>query len=189
MRSIITKVALAASAAFAIQISAHATALGSVTGTTTFQAVTQAGSFADVYTFTVALGAAGVTDQADIASTSISFKDYGASVTSLNVYAGTYLTYASLGGVTPISTETLTSTTNPGLGTVTTLADSASLINGSTYTIAVAGTSLGVAGYTGIVALIPPAVMAPVPEPETYAMLLAGLGMVGFITRRRQKSR
>ena len=27
---------------------------------------------------------------------------------------------------------------------------------------------------------------APVPEPETYAMLLAGLGVVGFIARRRR---
>lgn len=29
-------------------------------------------------------------------------------------------------------------------------------------------------------------VAAPVPEPETYGMLLAGLGLVGFATRRRQ---
>lgn len=28
---------------------------------------------------------------------------------------------------------------------------------------------------------------AAVPEPETYAMLLAGLGLVGFVTRRKQK--
>jgi hypothetical protein len=28
-------------------------------------------------------------------------------------------------------------------------------------------------------------VTAPVPEPETYAMLLAGLGLVGFVARRR----
>ena len=27
----------------------------------------------------------------------------------------------------------------------------------------------------------------PVPEPETYALMLAGLGMVGFIGRRRRK--
>ncbi|WP_229213336.1 MULTISPECIES: PEP-CTERM sorting domain-containing protein [unclassified Duganella] len=27
---------------------------------------------------------------------------------------------------------------------------------------------------------------APVPEPETYAMMLAGLGLVGFIARRRK---
>lgn len=30
------------------------------------------------------------------------------------------------------------------------------------------------------------AVFAPVPEPETYAMLLAGLGLMGFIARRRR---
>ena len=28
----------------------------------------------------------------------------------------------------------------------------------------------------------------PVPEPETYAMLLAGLGLVGFIARKRKAS-
>ena len=28
----------------------------------------------------------------------------------------------------------------------------------------------------------------PVPEPETYAMLLAGLGLMGFVARRRKKS-
>jgi hypothetical protein len=31
-------------------------------------------------------------------------------------------------------------------------------------------------------------IIAPVPEPETYAMLLLGLGMIGFITRGRAKS-
>jgi hypothetical protein len=28
---------------------------------------------------------------------------------------------------------------------------------------------------------------APIPEPETYAMLLAGLGLIGFMTRRRKR--
>jgi hypothetical protein len=32
------------------------------------------------------------------------------------------------------------------------------------------------------------AVAAPVPEPETYAMMMAGLGMMGFIARRRRKT-
>lgn len=32
------------------------------------------------------------------------------------------------------------------------------------------------------------AVTQPVPEPETYAMLLAGLGLVGAVARRRMKS-
>jgi hypothetical protein len=30
--------------------------------------------------------------------------------------------------------------------------------------------------------------VASIPEPETYAMLLAGLGLLGFVTRRRQNS-
>lgn len=29
---------------------------------------------------------------------------------------------------------------------------------------------------------------SPVPEPETYGMLLAGLGMIGFVARRKKKS-
>ncbi|MDP1787248.1 FxDxF family PEP-CTERM protein [Nitrosomonas sp.] len=29
---------------------------------------------------------------------------------------------------------------------------------------------------------------APIPEPETYAMLLAGLGLLGFVVRRRQQT-
>lgn len=29
--------------------------------------------------------------------------------------------------------------------------------------------------------------LAPIPEPETYAMLLAGLGLMGFVVRRRQR--
>jgi hypothetical protein len=32
-------------------------------------------------------------------------------------------------------------------------------------------------------------VVAAVPEPETYAMLLAGLGLIGTISRRRMKRR
>ena len=30
------------------------------------------------------------------------------------------------------------------------------------------------------------AIGIPIPEPETYAMLLAGLGLLGFIARRRK---
>lgn len=32
-----------------------------------------------------------------------------------------------------------------------------------------------------------PSAVTPVPEPETYGMLLAGLGMLGFVARRRKK--
>ena len=30
--------------------------------------------------------------------------------------------------------------------------------------------------------------LAPVPEPESYAMLLAGLGLLGFVARRKIKA-
>ena len=31
-------------------------------------------------------------------------------------------------------------------------------------------------------------VTAPIPEPETYALMLAGLGVVGFMARRRKQA-
>jgi hypothetical protein len=42
------------------------------------------------------------------------------------------------------------------------------------------------AGGTPI-SLTPQANVTPVPEPETYAMLLAGLGAIGFMSKRRQR--
>ena len=61
----------------------------------------------------------------------------------------------------------------------------------STYTInSTAGishfmfTGSSIVGNTSIDNLV--AVTAAVPEPETYALLLAGLGVLGFVARRRQ---
>ncbi len=42
-------------------------------------------------------------------------------------------------------------------------------------------------GSTGVLHLEGIATLAPVPEPETYAMILAGLGLVGFMANRRRK--
>ena len=51
-----------------------------------------------------------------------------------------------------------------------------------TYTIVVEGTGItgSTASYGGNV------VATPVPEPETYAMMLAGLGAIGFLVARRR---
>jgi hypothetical protein len=62
--------------------------------------------------------------------------------------------------------------------------------NGAFVDVALNGTALsfltsqsggaGMVGFGG-------AVTIPVPEPETYAMLLAGLGLLGFMARRRKQ--
>jgi hypothetical protein len=50
------------------------------------------------------------------------------------------------------------------------------------YALSFLGFSNAGGAYGGVVS----AVSTPVPEPETYAMLLAGLGMIGFMVRRRR---
>ena len=66
-----------------------------------------------------------------------------------------------------------------------------SLKSTQTYTLKVTGiTNLLPAGVNGIVSIqyISGGVVAAVPEPETYAMMLAGLGVMGFMVRRRNKA-
>jgi hypothetical protein len=70
-----------------------------------------------------------------------------------------------------------------GSGT-NTVNDSFGLVAGNSYSILVSGTPIGSAG--GIYAY---AFTAAVPEAETYAMMLAGLGLLGFMVRRRTSQR
>jgi hypothetical protein len=57
------------------------------------------------------------------------------------------------------------------------------------YYLSVFGITNGIQGgiYNGAISVS--AVMTPVPEPESYAMLLAGLGMMGAIAVRRNKAK
>lgn len=56
------------------------------------------------------------------------------------------------------------------------------MLNTGKYFYQVTGEATGFAG--GLYLLT--STIVPVPEPETYAMLLAGLGALGFLARRRQ---
>ena len=186
MQSILTKVAFAATVALGLNVSAMANTfdLGTISGTQTIEATTAPGAFSDFYTFT-----SGLAGPAGTAATTVSFDVYGATVTGSVMYAGTYTSASELGSAVSISAPTKIITASSGSATVTTLASSANLLSGAAYTFQISGNSLGAAGYTGIIALTNLPTVPAVPEPETYAMLLAGIGMMGMIARRRQKNR
>ncbi len=60
-------------------------------------------------------------------------------------------------------------------------------IGAGNHTLEIFGSPTIPAGFTyGAYTYTPQVLTAPVPEPETYAMLLAGLGAIGFMSRRRQ---
>lgn len=65
------------------------------------------------------------------------------------------------------------------------------LLGGQNYTVTVSGTTKSnVLGGYGIVSLTSAnGTVSPVPEPESYAMFLAGLGLMGAIARRRSSKR
>ena len=95
----------------------------------------------------------------------------------------------------------ISSVTLSGTGLVTSLIDttpgvfSFSNLVAGTYQLVVSGLVTKGKGWDDILPLpvgyagsLTANAVAPVPEPETYAMLLMGLGTVGWIARRRKKA-
>ncbi len=114
--------------------------------------------FSDTYWFSIM-------DPGSISGLAVSFETapfFGIANFTAELYSGTTL---------------LGSIVGPTASTFTSLA-------AGTYSLNVFGNPSGQfgGGYAGFVA----GVTAPVPEPETYAMMLAGLAAVGFLARRRQ---
>lgn len=135
----------------------------------TLAAMNSGASFSDQFTFSVA-GTTGWDLNAVVSSISGSAST-GLDFTGLSLYNadGTLVTSGSMLQTGAIDVWTLSSS---------------SLAAGDYY-LQVSGNMVGAdsASFGGAVSLA-----APVPEPETYGMMLAGLGVVGFLARRRRKA-
>lgn len=70
-------------------------------------------------------------------------------------------------------------------GSALSIVPTTSIASGA-YDLRVSGTVTGTLGgsFAGTLNASP---TAPIPEPETYAMMLAGLGLMGFVARRRKQ--
>jgi len=156
-----------------------ATDIGTVNTLATFGATTGLGAFEDLYNFAVSPNSGAV-----VSASTFTFGVGGTTMTALDLYVGTFLNAADLIGRTALPTTILYSQSGGSMFTALTQMADYSTLSSVGYTLRVAGSSSVQAfPYTGFIALAP---VMPVPEPETYAMVLAGLGMVGTIIRRRR---
>jgi len=120
------------------------------------------GSFEDTYTFTLPSSFSGITGSyigVDYVGTGLA--------TSFNFGLGSYST--------PTQSLPLNGVLD-GFG-VASYSTTLALAPGASYWFKLSGTG-DIGSYT--------VTLAPVPEPESYALLLAGLGLMGVIARRRQ---
>lgn len=146
------------------------------------------------------LGSLGVTDTSDLRIVFNATEPGGNSITvsslSLTFYDALNTAAAVFNLVAPVTFEA----TNTGIGKsgfvfgldAAQAALAATFIGGSStsfadFRIGLGSTLTNVAGGPEtFYAVNAGGVTTPVPEPETYALLLAGLGVVGFVARRRR---
>jgi hypothetical protein len=109
--------------------------------------------------------------------------EFSASLTSTANKATEGLNISSFNLFT--STGTLIGTGTGTVGKVDRFSVSNDVLGVGSYYLQVGGNVLSTNGahFDGNIAL------SPVPEPETYAMMLAGLGLVGFAARRRKAAK
>jgi len=140
------------------------------------------GAFTDSYTFSIQSGT-----EADL-SANVGSK-YSLSFANIVLF-GVDLTNVSLTGLVNVNgVQTTTSFGLFNLGKNNTFSLEASNLTAGDYSLNISGISALTSGvfkskYSGDVSLI----VTAVPEPETYSMMLAGLGLMGFVARRKLKA-
>jgi len=112
-----------------------------------------------------------ITPYRDLVATLSGTSDQSISFTSFDLYSG-----VSNGANTLVATgDVFSPLAKLSFGALT-----SDYLAGS-YFIKIIGLQSGVSSYNGNITLT-----SAVPEPETYGMMLAGLGLMGFVARRRK---
>jgi len=147
----------------------------SIAYSNTFASASSGSTFFDDFIFTIPGGSAN-----SITSTINLDSIFGLTNLRARLYTGSTHQTGAVAAGTLLENWGTTVNYSPTVSATTVVLNPLSLTAG-TYTLQIKGTVAGLAGgsYSGVLNI------APVPEPETNAMLLAGLGLMGLMVRRR----
>lgn len=133
------------------------------------------GSFSELFLFTLSGPAVGSFTATSVVVSLQGSPLYNFSNLNLALYGGGVDTIAGTADDTLLAAA-------PAVGAQATLADVA--LGAGNYALNISGDTSGLLGG----AYVTTALVSAVPEPQTYALLLAGLGAVVFVSRRRGRA-